>query len=449
MKKILSFVLAAVALVFTACSNDETIETSGNGQNNKGMVLVATVSQQNSRATMNVDDTFGTWNFAFSDNDNVVVGNNLVSDYYKFTKSGTTFSSADAKVTTSATNWYAYYPGTDINLTNQEGTSASAAKLYALAGKTEKATTGANPLQISMDPKAAVLRIVKVDNYGPCDIYLKTKDGKYVKGLKAKTNEAGYDVVTSDDKVSVFTKASNGNAGIYYVIVPAGVKISVYNTNDENHIKTTKPAGLTAGKYYTITSGPTTGTETATLADGTTENVDWVQLWIGGPRFAVKNVAEPMTWTDAVKKGKEFAWGEKWCTPSKADLKPFEEIQYKQEKWAGQTEIKIDGYPTFTFKRDTNEEYNLVQIKGYQPGYNKNTLDLYNKISSGNNNYTFWTSTESTLDSSKGVEFQIIEQDGICGSFGFDQMKWKTTPILVRPILTTETVLWENRYVKQ
>ena len=43
MKKILSFVLAAVALVFTACSNDETIETSGNGQNNKGMVLVATV----------------------------------------------------------------------------------------------------------------------------------------------------------------------------------------------------------------------------------------------------------------------------------------------------------------------------------------------------------------------------------------------------------------------
>lgn len=145
MKKILSFVLAAVALVFTACSNDETIETSGNGQNNKGMVLVATVSQEGSRATMNVDDTFGTWNFAFSDNDNVVVGNNLVSDYYKFTKSGDTFSSTDAKVTSSATDWYAYYPATDINLTNQEGTSASAAKLYALAGKTAEATTGSTP----------------------------------------------------------------------------------------------------------------------------------------------------------------------------------------------------------------------------------------------------------------------------------------------------------------
>ena len=65
MKKILSFVLAAVALVFTACSNDETIETSGNGQNNKGMVLVATVSQQDSRAAIDVSQTFDTWNCHF------------------------------------------------------------------------------------------------------------------------------------------------------------------------------------------------------------------------------------------------------------------------------------------------------------------------------------------------------------------------------------------------
>mgnify|MGYP002677823583 CR=1 FL=1 len=69
MKKILSFVLAAVALVFTACSNDETIETSGNGQNNKGMVLVATVSQQSSRAAIDASETFGKWTFTFDDDD--------------------------------------------------------------------------------------------------------------------------------------------------------------------------------------------------------------------------------------------------------------------------------------------------------------------------------------------------------------------------------------------
>lgn len=320
MKKILSFVLAAVALVFTACSNDETIETSSNGQNNKGMVLVATVSQQDSRAAINANDTFGKWEFTFTGNDKVWVGNNTIDNYYLFTNSGSTFSSTDAKVTSSATDWYAYYPSTNIDLTNQAGTEASAAEHYALAGKTAEATTGSTPLKISMDAKAAVLRIVKVDNYGPCDIYLKTADGKYVSGLKAKTNEAGFEVETSETPVSVFKKESNGNAGIYYVIVPAGVKISVYNKNDENHIKTTKEAGLTAGKYYTLTTGPTTGKETATLANGTTETVDWVQLWIGGPRFATKNVADPLTWHDAAKTGKNFAWGEKWCTPSKADL---------------------------------------------------------------------------------------------------------------------------------
>ena len=446
MKKILSFVLAAVALVFTACSNDETIETSGNGQNNKGMVLVATVSQQDSRAAIYVNETFGTWQFTFDDNDNVWVGNTTIGNYYSFTKNGATFSSTDAKVTTSATDWYAYYPSTEINLTNQAGTAESAAKLYALAGATTTATTGTNGLTINMTPQAAVLRIVKVDNYGPCDIYLKTTDGKYVSGLKAKTNEAGYEVVKSDTKTPVFYKESNGNAGIYYVIVPAGVKISVYNTNDENHIKTTKAAGLTAGKYYTLTTGPTTGKETATLANGTTETVDWVQLWIGGPRFAVKNVAEPMTWHDAVKTGSDFAWGERWRTPSKADLELLQKIQEDYEVWWNKTEIKSANYPTFTLKTDPNKEYNIVQITGYQPGYNKNSISLYNKISAGNNNYTFWTSTASPYEG-KGYEFQIIENDGIFGSFGFDPLKWKDTKILVRPILNTNTILWSEQYV--
>lgn len=448
MKKILSFVLAAVALVFTACSNDETIETSGNGQNNKGMVLVATVSQQDSRAAIDVNATSGTWKFTFTANDKVWVGNKTINNYYLFTNSGSTFSSTDAKVTSSATDWYAYYPGTDIKLTNQEGTAESAAKLYALAGNTEKATTGADGLNINMKAKAAVLRIVKVDNYGPCDIYLKTADGKYVSGLKAKKNDTGYDVVKSDTKVSVFYKAKEGNAGIYYVIVPAGVKISVYNTNDENHIKTTKAAGLTAGRYYTLTTGPTTGTETATLKDGTTESVDWVQLWIGGPRFAVKNVADAMTWYDAVKTGKDYAWGEKWRTPSKADLELLGKIQEDYEVWYNKTEIKSDNYPTFTLKTDPNKEYNIVQITGYQPGYNKNSISLYNKISAGNNNYTFWTSTASPYEG-KGYEFQIIENDNVFGSFGFDPMKWKDTKILVRPILNTNTILWSNQKVNK
>lgn len=449
MRKILSFVLAAVALVFTACSNDETIETSGNGQNNKGMVLVATVSQQGSRAAINVNETFGTWKFTFTPNDKVMVGNNTINNYYTFTNSGDTFSSADAKVTTSATDWYAYYPAIDIDLTNQEGTEASAAKLYALAGKTEKATTGAEGLTINMKAQAAVLRIVKVDNYGPCDIYLKTADGKYVSGLKAKKDGAGYEVVTSETKVSVFQKESNGNKGIYYVIVPAGVKIFIYNTDDNNRINATKEKGLTAGKYYTLTSGPTTGSATATLENGTTDTVDWVQLWIGGPRFAVKNVAEALTWHDATKPGSTFAWGEKWCIPSKADIKPFVDLAADQNAWEGKSEIKKAGFPTFELKTDTKQEYNYVQITGYQPGYNKNTLYLYNKISYGYNTYNFWTSDEAADDKDKGCEFQITEFGGVIGGFGISEATWKDTNVLTRPILTAKTVLWKDRYVKQ
>ena len=323
-------------------------------------------------------------------------------------------------MTSSATDWYAYYPGTDINLTNQEGTAESAAKLYALAGKTEKATTGAEGLTINMKAQAAVLRIVKVDNYGPCDIYLKTADGKYVKGLKAKKNEAGYEVETSDTKVSVFKKESSvsyeenkQNAGIYYVIVPAGVKISIYNTEDKDRINATKDAGLTAGNYYTLTTGPTTGKETATLANGTTETVDWVQLWIGGPRFATKNVAEAMTWDEATKKGDEFAWGKNWYVPSEEDLKIMHDLLLRVQTSPAERKVSIAGYPTLELITNTKDEENITKITGFQPGYNKNSISLYNKIVAETNTYRLWTATEKN---GYGVEFYILEQGNwFCG----------------------------------
>lgn len=428
MKKILSFVLAAVALVFTACSSDETIETSGNGQNNKGMVLVATVSQQSSRAAIDVNDKSGTWKFTFDDNDNVVVGNNTINDYYTFTKSGDTFSSTDAKVTSSAADWYAYYPDTNIDLTNQPGTIESAAKLYALAGKTAEATTGSTPLKISMDAKTAVLRIVKVDNYGPCDIYLKTKDGKFVSGLKANNN-AGYDVVTSDTKVSVFTKANEGNAGIYYVIVPAGVKIEVWN--DTKLIKTTKDKGLSAGKYYTLTSGPTYGTATATI-NGKTQTIDWVQMWIGGPRFAKENVAKKMSWTEAAKTGSDYVWGANWRTPTK------DEMDF----------VDKDG---FTTKTENVEVDNVIENKdvtafkyiGVQSGY-KNNIMYLPSTNPKSNGGVYWSSTDAGHekdDHELGWCLNMIVNNKDSHSHYFLTLK-KDSLYAVRPVLTKETVLW-------
>lgn len=438
MRKFLYSVFMLAAVVLAACSNDD----NGDIQPKRGMTLNASVENLSSRATMT--DESGTWKFAFTANDKVSVSNNKISNYYTFTNNGSQFTSTDAMVTTEDADWYAYFPGNEVVLTNQTGDFANVANYFAVAGATTAATTGEKGLSITLKPKVSVLRIVKVDNYGPCDIYLKTADGKYVSGLTAKKNEAGYEVEKSDTKVSVFQKASNGNAGIYYVIVPAGVKISVYNTNDENHIKTTKDAGLTAGRYYTLTTGPTTGTETATLKDGTTENVDWVQLWIGGPRFAVKNVAEPMTWYDATKKGDDFAWGSNWYVPSEEDLKIMHELLLKVQSKPTERKVSITGYPTLELITNTKLEENIVKITGFQPGYDKNSINLYNKIVAGLNTYRLWTATEK---GGYGVDLQILEQDNyFCGG-GFGYQTTKNQLILTRPILTAKTILWSDQNI--
>ena len=429
--------MAAVATIFTSCSSDINNDNDdlNNGQG-KGMTLIANVEQDDTRATLDTKETFGTWKFDFTDKDNVVVGNSTINDYYTFTKSGDTFSSTDAKVTSSAADWYAYYPATDIDLTNQEGTSASAAKLYALAGKTAEATTGSTPLQIKMYAKTAVLRIVKVDNYGPCYIYLKTADGKYVKGLKAKKNETGYDVVKSDTKVSVFTKANEGNAGIYYVIVPAGVKIEVWN--DTKRINTTKDKGLTAGKYYTLTSGPTTGTATATI-NGKKEEIGWVQMWIGGPRIAVKNVEGQMNWTEAAKTGSDYVWGANWRTPTKTEM-DF-----------------VDQYDNYSTKTENVEVDNVIEndvvtkfeYKGVQPGYTKNTMSLPStdpKSSGG----VYWSSTDAGHDKDGhelGWCLNMIVHNKDSHTHYFLSHK-KDVSYAVRPVLTIDTVLWGEQDIK-
>lgn len=442
MKKTLLLALAAVATIFTSCSSDITNDNddSNNGQG-KGMTLIANVEQDDTRATLTTsDDISGKWSFAYTGNEKVSVGNNLIDKYYTFTNNGANFSCADAKATNTDANWFAYYPGTDIDLTNQDGTETSAANLYALAGATEKATTGADGLTINMKAQAAVLRIVKVDNFGPCDIYLKTADGNYVSGLTAKKNEAGYEVVTSDTKVSVLNVANETTAGIYYVIVPAGVKISVWN--NDRCFKTTKDAGLTAGRYYTLTSGPTTGTATI---KGKTEPIGWVQLWIGGPRIATENVAEEMSWIDATKTGNEYVWGANWHTPKLDEIKSM----YKEESqfhWIINTEILDANY-----KYDNNKHG--FCLNGKQPGYTKNNMFV-----AGNNGKEwaedygeskFWLSDEQKAGYGTSFNFTWSKYEGkfelYMNVHGTDHNYSK---YYVRPVLTIPTVLWGEQDIK-
>lgn len=436
MKKTLLLALAAVATIFTSCSSDiiNDNDDSNNGQG-KGMTLIANVEQDDTRATLTTsDDISGKWSFKYTNNDKVSVGNDKIDNYYIFTKNDANFSCADAKATNTDANWYAYYPSTDINLTNQEGTPKSAADLYALAGATTTATTGADGLTIDMKAQAAVLRIVKVDNYGPCDIFLKTKKGKYVSGLKAKKDEAGFEVVTSDTKVPVFHKDSNGNAGIYYVIVPAGVYLEVWN--EDRKFKTTSN-GLNPGKYYTLTSGPTSGTA---KADGTTKPVKWVQLWIGGPRIAKENVAEKIAFKNDVKKGENYVWGSLWRTASCSDVSS---LYYYDEEWKSSLINKKLVEPTY----DYQDKHGLT-LTGKQPGYTKNSLFL-NGFDNSNEDHVagkFLLSDGNKEGHGTTMSFIVYGKEVFVAYVQSDD--YDNSPYPVRPVLSKETVLWGEQDIK-
>ena len=302
MKKTLLFLIAATAMMMAGCSNDDF------GGATQGMTLNATVEQPASRATMTGPND-GPYKFSFDNGDKLNVTNSVVESYYTFTKNGETFTSSDAQTTTEAADWYAYFPGNTVDLTNQTGDLARVANYYACAGKTASATTGADGLTIALKPQVAILRI-KVDSIA-CDIQVKTSDDKWVSGLEATKGTTEFTVTTSNSKVSLLTKPEPGT---YYIAVPAGVKIAIYNGG--TLVRATKDKGLTAGKYYNLTTGPVSGKVEATI-DGKRELVDWVQLWAGGPKFATQNVAGTMKWTDAVKN--EF-WGGNWRVPTKDEM---------------------------------------------------------------------------------------------------------------------------------
>lgn len=413
MKKTLLFLIAATAMMMTGCSNDDF------GGATQGMTLNATVEQPASRATM-TEETDGNYQFSFTDKDNISVGNTtLTSDYYIFTKSGEKFSCAKAKPADSDVDWYAYFPSTTVPLAGQNGDLAGVANHYACAGKTAEVTTGANGLAISLTPKVAILRIVKVDGKSTtCDINVKTGE-KWVSGLTAKSNEAGFDVVTSESKVTLLTASEPGT---YYIAVPAGVKIAIYNGG--TLVRATQDKGLTAGKYYTLTTGPVRGSADA---KGISKPVEWVQLWAGGPKFATQNVAGTMSWTAA---NANTFWGGNWRVPTKDEMNCL----------VGSSTEGGNSFTTTTVKVEYLQENNEFGFKftGVQPGYTRNSIFLpavgeKHDLSSGNGNY--WTSyQDESTNYCSALSLFYAEGMGLY-TYPFDFTHATTDKYALRPVL--------------
>lgn len=400
-------------MVLAACSSDDTTEPAVK----RGMVLKANVEDTDTRATLT--DNEGKWKFAFATNDVVKVGNDEVESYYTFKNTGTVFESTDALQTTTPATWCAYFPGETIELANQSGDFADVAKNYALAGATASATTGSDGLTVTMKAKVAVLCIVGVKDGDCLDINVQTAEG-YVSGLTAAKNSAGFKVQTSPAKVTLLSKQK---AGVYYVVVPAGVKLSVYNGT--KLMKTTKDAGLTAGKYYTLKTGETDGWEYATI-NGEQVKKYWVQLWPGGPKFATENVKDKMTFTDACKTGDAYVWGANWRTPKGEELAPL----YK------------DGYAVNTenvsavFKQ-SNGSYG-IEFTGVQHGYTNNKIFLHGEgnLCTKGGQWSYLTSTDKNNSMTWNFFFWVAENEGnVLDIMIYEGKNYTTSTYMVRPVL--------------
>lgn len=405
-------------MVLAACSSDDTTEPVVK----RGMVLKANVENTDTRATI-TDNGEGKWKFAFAEKDMVKVGNDKVNDYYTFANNGTEFTSADALQTTAAANWYAYFPDETIDLTNQSGDLADVANRYALAGATATPTTGSNGLTVTMKAKAAVLCIVGVNKGESLDINVQIDGGKYVSGLTAVKNSADFRVQTSDTKVTLLSKP---DAGVYYVVVPAGVKLSVYN--GKTLIKATKAGGLTAGKYYTLLTGKTKGSAENKLG----ETIDWVQLWPGGPKFAKENVKDKMTFTDACKTGDAYVWGKNWRTP-KLDELNF--INYK-DNYDDVLGYYVTATPLNT-KVEVRSQGGVLGLlyTGIQPGYTDKTLFLPTEGSEGALHVIYWVST--VIKQGYGTSLGFLVEGSTLRSYYLHKETYMTDNIKywVRPVL--------------
>ena len=99
-------------------------------------------------------------------------------------------------------------------------------------------------------------------------------------------------------------------------------------------------------------------------------DVNWVQLWDGGPKFAEYNVGASsvtetgttMTFTEATKAGAEYVWGANWCTPSKEDMDEL----LKAATGAGSTKVEC----VYTSEGGTNG----FKFTGKETGYTSNSV---------------------------------------------------------------------------
>lgn len=251
-KSIIALMLGATT--FAACSsdNDDIINSNPSNEQAKGMTLSAEVNENTTRASF-TDGSDGNWVFSFVEGDVVKSINNEANTLYTFTKDSENFKSEDAKKTTGAATWHAYFPSEEVSLTGQTGTREAVANKYVLVGTTT-AEAGATSLKFTMNSKVSIL-VIKNDRPDALNLYVRkgandAKSLEYVTSLTANGGDFTVNTTTTKSAAKFCSIAAGATA---YVAVPSGVQLTLVDDEDVI-IKMTGTSGLAAGKYYNITA---------------------------------------------------------------------------------------------------------------------------------------------------------------------------------------------------
>ncbi|MDO4823985.1 MAG: hypothetical protein Q4A08_07455, partial [Bacteroidales bacterium] len=168
---------------------------------------------------------------------------------------------------------------------------------------------------------------------------------------------------------------------------------------------------------------------------GSQVDVNWVQLWKGGPKFAEDNVfvsSDPeigntMTFTDATKAGADYVWGANWCTPSQDQMDEL----LKAATSDGSKKVKCE----------YTQENSVWGFKftGLTDGYTSNSVFFPSMGGDSNSGGARYWSADTTDDGSKGLYMDLY-----CGMVPSDgnwkrdwNSKWKSffSKAYVRPVL--------------
>lgn len=266
--------------LLSSCSQDDGMDAPENG----GMRLTATV-QGDSQSRSFFVQSDSAWGFRFESFDRVCVTNQYTGPSgYIFTRGyDGEFVSYTAEPTTQPSDWFAFYPlfsvagagelvlppgyadedneysGGYMDLKEQSGKREDISNYYVMGGKMSKAPAGTSKLSFEMHPAVAILHLGNYD--GPKHLMLKFDDKTYWDGrLYVVDYTTNCDFIAGGTVYQTTICYLPGN-GEYYVAVPAGRK---FQLTDEfgNNIKTTKAAGLTAGRFYNVNVSPVSASHT-------------------------------------------------------------------------------------------------------------------------------------------------------------------------------------------